>query len=148
MHSIIRSCKPEQTGKLLDFTKFPPGIWPTTPNSVSPVMVTEPRTVSLARGERARLECKVSHLADHQVLHLHLHLQAHPHYQLHLHLHLCAQQNLVWRRGYDVLATGPLLLSPDPRIAVDHKGGGSTYTCVYTCNSTFIQMEFCMTFYL
>jgi len=76
------------------------GICPTTPNSVSPVMVTEPRTVSLARGERARLECKVSHLADHQ--------------------------NLVWRRGYDVLATGPLLLSPDPRIAVDHKGGSSS----------------------
>ena len=36
--------------------------------------------------------------------------------------HLGEGRQLVWRRGFDVLATGKTKLSPDPRISVHQKG--------------------------
>ena len=40
--------------------------------------------------------------------------------------HLSASHHVVWRRGYDVLATGSVKLSPDPRLSVSSLGGSST----------------------
>jgi len=77
---------------------FTAGLVPSAP-SPPPSIVSLPKTVSLARGERAVLECAVRHLGE--------------------------GRQLVWRRGFDVLATGKTKLSPDPRISVHQKGGVS-----------------------
>jgi len=77
---------------------FTTGLVPSAP-SPPPSIVSLPKTVSLARGERAVLECAVRHLGE--------------------------GRQLVWRRGFDVLATGKTKLSPDPRISVHQKGGVS-----------------------
>lgn len=68
----------------------------TTNNSISPVILSEPLQINKPKGETAKFYCKVKHLGD---------------------------RHLVWRRGYEVLATGHLVVSADPRISVEKHSG-------------------------
>lgn len=71
---------------------------PLTTNSpaVSPLIVSDPLEISKPRGDTAQFHCKVKHLGD---------------------------RLIVWRRGYDVLATGPNVVSADPRVSVEKHSG-------------------------
>lgn len=71
----------------------------TTNTSISPVILSEPLQINKPKGETAKFHCKVKHLGEH---------------------------HLVWRRGYEVLATGHLVVSADPRISVEKHSGVNT----------------------
>merc|ERR1719228_1857801 len=68
----------------------------TTNNSISPVILSEPLQINKPKGETAKFHCKVQHLGE---------------------------RHLVWRRGYEVLVTGHLVVSADPRISVEKHNG-------------------------
>jgi len=59
--------------------------------AVEPQIKTQPSNINLQSGETAEFQCHVQDLGD---------------------------RHIVWRRGYDVLATERMVLSPDPRISV------------------------------
>lgn len=63
----------------------------TTNNSLSPVILSEPLKINKPKGETVKFHCKVKHQGNKPV---------------------------VWRRGFDVLATGAVVVSADPRVSV------------------------------
>ena len=115
---------------------FSSGLVPSAP-SPPPSIVSLPKTVSLARGERAVLECAVRpqpnfHSTDDEGYFFIAYIASsaawscewciwyeHLFWQVR---HLGEGRQLVWRRGFDVLATANTKLSPDPRISVHQKG--------------------------
>jgi len=70
-----------------------------TSSNTSPSLQTKAQNLRLPKGETAKLHCKVVSGGS---------------------------LPLVWRRGYSVLATGPVLVSPDPRLRIEEHGGKST----------------------
>ena len=76
--------------------------------------MTQDATISKPMGDTVRFHCNVT------INDVPFFLLSHTCQVKHL-----GEHHLVWRRGYDFLATGPTLISPDSRMRVEMQGQSS-----------------------
>ena len=87
--------------------------------ALAPAILSPPATISKAKGETAKFHCLVQHLGKNQTSPAGLRHHLSPHY-------ISDGRHIVWRRGFNVLATGHTVIVADSRVSIEkHKGVNS-----------------------
>ena len=87
--------------------------------ALAPAILSPPATISKAKGETAKFHCLVQHLGKDQTSPADLTPHLTPHY-------ISDGRHIVWRRGFNVLATGHTVIVADSRVSIEkHKGVNS-----------------------
>ena len=81
--------------------------------ALAPSILTQPTKISKAAGQTAKFHCLVKHLGKTPGLTIHQELR----------WNFSDGRHIVWRRGYDVLATGHIVINADPRISIEKHNG-------------------------
>ena len=86
--------------------------------AIAPAILTQPATISKAKGETAKFHCLVQHLGKSSLTPVNPLIRPDE--------NISDGRHIVWRRGFNVLATGHTVIVADSRVSIEkHKGVNS-----------------------